>query len=547
MYHSEGFIVEPGKTWNSDGAVDLNYPSSGPTWPCSYEFTVPNDWCDGLYIIKIENEEGKATLVPFWLTTPHEAEGVTVCFSPINIHARNWWGGASATQVVNGKAKRSKSLYHQIGSETLSMNRPMFNARGGDFLRWAYPLVRFLERHDIPTTYITDVDIERAGAIPEGTTHLVTVGPMRYWTSLFDGLLTDFCENEGKTYVHLGSEAGQHLVSVDVDTCQIKLHGAEEMERLDNPLTGARPSGSKPRPPWGNMRLKTAHTHAILRGMIGSSWDKSTDQRTILGSGKGRHKLFRQTVAQTTIRKHGGVIFNAGVSNWTWALSAFGRQGNILVSEDAQRLTLEVLGQDVSILNSDLDTDMILDDDEISSKSLKELELILTKKPDNFHALLYSGIRLFDKGQFELAHPRFVRAHQLNPRSILATYRLARNHHKMGEYEPMLPLYHELLRQRPNRFHYVQQYATLLFSLGEEEEGLRAMNLAISIRPEEPAPYVSLGHHARMKGDFESASHHLTKALDLDKNHHGALAGLAALCDTTGEFEKARRYWKKRI
>ena len=48
----------------------------------------------------------------------------------------------------------------------------------------------------------------------------------------------------------------------------------------------------------------------------------------------------------------------------------------------------------------------------------------------------------------------------------------------------MLPLYHELLRQRPNRFHYVQQYATLLFSLGEEEEGLLAMNLAISIRPE---------------------------------------------------------------
>ena len=72
----------------------------------------------------------------------------------------------------------------------------------------------------------------------------------------------------------------------------------------------------------------------------------------------------------------------------------------------------------------------------------------------------------------------------------------------------MLPLYHELLRQRPNRFHYVQQYATLLFSLGEEEEGLRAMNLAISIRPEEPAPYVSLGHHARMKGDYGTARRH---------------------------------------
>ena len=545
IHHSDGFEVKPQKMWNRINELNPDLPSEGPSWKCCYELMVPENWCDGLHIIKIENEDGKATLVPFWLTTPHEAEGVTICFSPINIQARNWWGGASATQVVNGKARKAKSLYHQIGSETLSLNRPMFNPRGGDFLRWAYPLVRFLERHDVPITYITDVDIERAEVIPEGTTHLVTVGPMRYWTNLFDDLLTDFVEKGGKNYIHLGSEAGQHLISLDLASSQIKLHGEYGRERLNNPLTGARPSGSKPRPPWGRMRLSTNHTNSILEGMIGSSWDKSTDQRQVLASGKGRHKLFRQRLAQTTIRKEKGVVFNAGVANWTWALSAFGRQGNILVSEDAQRLTLEVLGQDISILNSDLDSDMILDDDdEISTKSLDELEEILIKKPDNFHALLYSGIRLFDKGQHELAHPRFVRAHQIRPRSILATYRLARNHHKMGDFQSMLPLYHELLRQRPNRFHYVQQYATLLFSLGEEEEGLRAMNLAISIRPEEPAPYVSLGHHARVKGDYDTARRHLTKALTLDKAHHGALAGLAALSDAVGEFEQAKSYWK---
>ena len=107
--------------------------------------------------------------------------------------------------------------------------------------------------------------------------------------------------------------------------------------------------------------------------MIGSSWDKSTDQRQVLASGKGRHKLFRQRLAQTTIRKK-GVVFNAGVANWTWALSAFGRQGNILVSEDAA-IDVEVLGQDISILNSDLDSDMILDDDdEISTKSWTNLK-----------------------------------------------------------------------------------------------------------------------------------------------------------------------------
>ena len=60
----------------------------------------------------------------------------------------------------------------------------MYNPRTGDFLRWAYPLVRFLERHDIPVTYITDLDIEELGTIPESITHFVTLGPMRYWTKL---------------------------------------------------------------------------------------------------------------------------------------------------------------------------------------------------------------------------------------------------------------------------------------------------------------------------------------------------------------------------
>jgi len=149
----------------------------------------------------------------------------------------------------------------------------------------------------------------------------------------------------------------------------------------------------------------------ILQGIVGSSWDKSIDKRKVIASGKGRHKLFRRTLAEATLQKKSSVVFNAGVSNWTWALSAFGRQGNILVNEDAQRLTLNLLGQDESILNSNLDTDMILDDDEISTKSLSQLEGILTKKPDNFHALLYSGIRLFEEGRYELAQGEIYSKH----------------------------------------------------------------------------------------------------------------------------------------
>ena len=543
VFYSNKIEVPTNKIWIQNHTKTPTLAANGPSWKSVFEQVIPNEWCDGLYVIKIENDEGKATLAPFWLTTPLESEGIAVCFSPINIQARNWWGGYSATQIINGKAKSRSDLYHQIGSKTLSINRPMYNPRAGDFLRWAYPLVRFLERHDIPVTYLTDLDIEEIGSIPESITHFVTLGPMRYWTELLDSELTDFCRKEGKTYAHLGAEAGQHIVTYDKETKQILFHDEYGHERLENPLTGARPSGSKPRPPWGNMELYPQQKK--LQGIVGSSWDKTTEKRSVIASGKGRHKLFRQTLAEATLDVNSSTVFNAGVSNWTWSLSAFGRQGNILVSEDAQRLTLKLLGQDESILNSNLDTDMILDDEEIPTKSLTQLEEILTKKPNNFHALLYSGIHLFDQGRHELAQARFIRAHQLQPTSILATYRLARNYHKLGDYEPMLPLYHELLRQRPDRYHYVQQYAALLFSLGEDDEGMRSMNYAISLRPNEPAAYVFLGNHARTKRNFEMARTYLDRALKLDSNHQSALAGLATLYDNIGDLHMSTEYWNK--
>ena len=59
---------------------------------------------------------------------------------------------------------------------------------------------------------------------------------MRYWTKLFDDLLTEFCEKEGKLH-SLGFRAGQHLISLDLASSQIKLHGEYGRERLNNPLT----------------------------------------------------------------------------------------------------------------------------------------------------------------------------------------------------------------------------------------------------------------------------------------------------------------------
>ena len=544
---SEELVIEYGDTWNNADLPNESLIEQGPKWPVIFSKVVPNDWCDGMYMAKFESIQGGSILVPFWLTSPSEAEGLCICFSPLNIQSRNWWGGASATQVINGKPKRKRELYHAIGTPVISINRPMYNARGGDFLRWAYPLIRFLERHDIPVTYITDLDIEAGGGIPEPVTNLVTVGPMRYWTQTFDNSVNDFCSKEGNIYAHLGAEAGQHLIQFDSASGKITFHGDGAQERLVNPLTGSRPSGSKPRSPWGNMQFIEERniSHKQIKGIVGSSWDRVTDDREIIISGKGRHKFLRYTVAHTSQKILGGTIFNAGVSNWTWALSAFGRQGNIVVSEPLQSLTLEILGLNPSILKANVDKDMIIDDANLSDLSLSKLEEILIKSPSNFEALLYSGIRLFDLGKYKIAHDRLLFAHSLNPLSILATYRLARNHHKLKNYEEMLPLYHELLRQRPDRFHYVHQYGTLLLALGDDKQGEQTMDYAISLRPNEPAAIVSLAIHYRRKGHYSKSKAFIGKALKLDARNLGALAEEATLFEAQEDYSSAIDHWQK--
>ena len=546
LYREQNLVLQKGKIWTKTEKPNEQFILDGPKWPFILEFEIPEEWADGLYIIKIETENLQSTLAPFWLTTPSEIEGITVCFSPINIHARNWWGGASATQVINGKTTKRKGLYHVIGREQVSMNRPMYSVRGGDFLRWAYPLVRFIERHEIPISYITDLDIEEYEIEKSSISHFVTVGPGRYWTQRFDKWVKEFVEIEAKSYAHLGSEAGQHIVTYDINSKQIRTQGQGCYERLENPITGARPSGSKPKPPWSPMKLNLPDTQEehVIKGMIGSSWDISRNNSEVIGQGYGRHKFLNWRKAQTTRSRGTNVIFNAGVSNWTWALSAFGRQGNIVVNEIIQRLTLEILGVDPEILNSEVDLDMIRDEKEISDLSLEDLDKILSTKPDNFEALLHSGIRLFDQGRYHNAHIRFQRAHMINPKSTLCTYRFARNHHKLNNFKEMLPLYHELLRQHPNRFHYLQQYGALLLSLGKDDEGVRTLRYALSIRPDEPGPYVSLAHYHRQRNEFNSALQYIEQGIKISNTNSSALSEEAALYEKMGNFSIAANKWR---
>ena len=80
-------------------------------------------------------------------------------------------------------------------------------------MRWEYPLVRWLEKNQLDVAYHTDLELETEPDLLNQYSHVISAGPMRYWTKNTEEALGNFV-NKGGNIVHLGSEAGQHIVGL---------------------------------------------------------------------------------------------------------------------------------------------------------------------------------------------------------------------------------------------------------------------------------------------------------------------------------------------
>ena len=256
-------------------------------------------------------------------------------------------------------------MYYPVGSKKLSFERPYFNPRGGDALRWEYPLVRWLEKMGIEVAYHTDLELETNPEILERYTHIITAGPMRYWTVNTESALVNYV-NSGGNVVHLGSEAGQHIVALrnhnDYRDGQIILQPDEEYkdigERLENRFFSSTISGSRNKAPWANLKINSKMNKYMpsqlklpaleIEGIVGLSWDKSmpSDDVEIVANKRIKHRKWTYRNANSHIKKFpsGGSIFNAGVSSWTWGLEKFGNHGNAEMDENLQSITLGLFG-----------------------------------------------------------------------------------------------------------------------------------------------------------------------------------------------------------
>ena len=484
----------------------------------------------------------------------------------ITSQSRNWWGGVSATQVVGGRAFTSEELYYPVGSEVLSFERPYFNPRGGDALRWEYPLVRWLEKNQLDVAYHTDLELETNPELLSNYTHVITAGPMRYWTKKTELALQNFV-NSGGNIVHLGSEAGQHIVELrnhnDYHDGQIVLQPNEDYpdigERLENKFFSSTVSGSRKKGPWGGLKFNSAIKNIIpkfnlqgteIEGIAGLSWDKSIKKKglQILAKNKIKHRKWTYRVANSHILyfQSGGSIFNAGVSSWTWALEEFGNHGNTEVSEGLQRISLGLLNLDP---NMEVEELFNLPGEQKEERgdlfSLDDFNILLQNNPRNFDALIGAGIFLWEEEKFYEAHTYFERALQIRPLSIIANYRLARNHHKLGQFEEMLPIYDFLLKQAPEKSHYAVQYTNLLINLGQFEEAESKISELQIKDPKNPTYLAMKAQCSRRMLQFKEAELFCRSSMEIEPSNVRARLQYALIAHDQRLYVEAEERWER--
>ena len=549
----ENLIAKPAEIWDSSKDDNKAFVSDSCKWPILYSLNIPNEWFSGLYLVRLELEDNSAYLHPFYISDS-KVSGITLVCSTVTNQARNWWGGASATHSVSGKPQKTRDLYFPSASEKLTFQRPMYNPRGGDALRWDYPLIRFLERNKVEVSYVSDCDLSEDFSNQSVPSTILTTGPARYWTIGTQKWIEEMVRN-GSSYIHLGSEAGQHIVELNDEDGNkiINLHphkyDAVYGERRKNPFTLAQISGSRPQPPWGNLILNSGET---LEGVLGSSWDSNYDPANtnceILGTGKGKHRFLTNRRADfvkiNTIG--GGTVFNLGCSNWTWALSAFGKQGNVRVSTVAQKLTWSLLGLSEKDLNlSEDNEELYLDITPNKNQSIEELNSILRENPEDNTALLLAAIKLFDENRFNDSLTYLERAIIVAPNMIQAKYYFGRCLYKLKRYQELLPVYQELLKLRPDRYHYVIQYAQILIELEQYRDAEEVLNGALRMRRNDPRGYMMLGFAARREKNFNKAESYLRMALKIDNNHKQTMVNLATVLQEKFNVHEAKLHWEK--
>ena len=331
-----------------------------PQLPLVHLLEIPLDWRPGLYLAKLVDAEGFQVMHPFWVRSFEKRSRRILVAPALSLQCMNWWGGANSLgKVVKGTMKQftnSQGRFPSISNSfpmpkqhSLGLNRPYYNARGGDVLRWYYPLIRWLEKEGIDYDVQTDYDIALDESLLTIHDQVILSPGMRFWTqSMIDDLMA--AKVRGADILSLGVASGQRIISLDRDTDII---GVGEMlgggKINHNPLLRAEEGGWSNTRPWGGL-IPTDELSQLsdgkksLTGMRGNEWDMLNEDNLEEGDVVKPLTLNGDVVCSYLIEHSDRTwTFNAGTNNWSWGLEEFGQHDNVETDARIVEMTKKLL------------------------------------------------------------------------------------------------------------------------------------------------------------------------------------------------------------
>jgi len=364
-------------TQASTGLIDCG------NWAVSGSWTVPSTATSGIYFAKVVRlDTGGASHIVFIVRNDASTSDVVFQTSDTTWQAYNNYGGNS---LYMGSPGTNPGRAYKV-----SYNRP-FNTRavdgGQDWVFNAeYPMVRFLESNGYDVSYITGVDVDRAGSLLLNHRMYLSVGHDEYWSggqrasveaarnagvnlAFFSGNEM-FWKTRWENSIDGSNTTYRTLVSYKETHAAAKIDPSSEWTgtwrdpRFSPPADGGRPENAVTGTAFtvnsgtsaitvpsaeGKMRLWRNTTVATLgagqvatfpAGTLGYEWDSDLDNgarpaglirlsdTTVSGVDKlqdyGSSYALDTANHALTLYKHssGARVFSAGTIQWTWGLDA---------------------------------------------------------------------------------------------------------------------------------------------------------------------------------------------------------------------------------
>jgi len=184
-------IAEP-----TTGLIDVN-------WTPSYRLDVPDEWLSGVYLALLTDSAGKQTYVPFVVRQDERSSDLLFKASFNTYQAYNAWGSKS---LYADNSVGPMTVGGSPGAVKVSFNRPFDADYGsGEFLRYEYNLLRWVERMGYDVSYVADGDIATNGALLLNHRGFISAGHDEYWTA------------EERRHVEAARDGGVHLAFLSGD------------------------------------------------------------------------------------------------------------------------------------------------------------------------------------------------------------------------------------------------------------------------------------------------------------------------------------------